>query len=78
KAKSILRTYALGRCGAGEARTTSTSSRINSFGLRKSKFCKKKLADRVLENANANSRVLSCEEAIALLQEHREVINSFA
>jgi len=26
----------LGRCGAGEARTTSTSSLINSFGLRES------------------------------------------
>jgi|GEM_PF-1559425 len=34
----FLRTYALGRYGAGKARTISTSNLINSFGLRKSYF----------------------------------------
>lgn len=36
-----------------------------------------KLADLDLEIVNANSTVLSCEEAIALLQEHREAIAQF-
>jgi len=36
KLEHMVRTYALGRCGAGEARTTSTSILRNSFGLRKS------------------------------------------
>ncbi|MFM7601513.1 MAG: hypothetical protein ACKO7R_09990 [Pseudanabaena sp.] len=36
-----------------------------------------KLADRDLETVNADSKVLSCAEAIALLQEHREAIAQF-